>query len=139
MTKNSIIKLEILDIISKKGIKQKDEFAVRLNTDSLNVERALRDLVELEIINFVRGCGYVITETMTAFDVMCIIEETGIMLEDNMYKIDDNNLTTIIRGYSKLAEELKQIVFKATSLKQIMEYEVPKRKKYKKRTIMLGE
>lgn len=130
MTKSSLLKLQILDIMSKEGVKQREDFSVRLNVDIATIDRVLRDLVEYEIINYIRGCGYVITEDTTAFNVLMIVEDTAVMVEDNTYKIEDNLLTTMLRGYSKLHEELKTVTFKATTIKQILEYEG---RKYKKR------
>ena len=128
MTQQSLLCLEILDIMSKKGITQRIDLPTLTNCRIAMIDKALRELVELDIINIIRGVGYIITEDTTAFDVMMMIEETAVMVEDNEYKVDDSNLTTIIRGYSKLSEELKTIKFNRTPVEAIRNYEKPKRK-----------
>lgn len=137
MTKNSVLKLEILNIISKKGVAQRDDFPKKLNTDLANIDRCMRDLIEYDIVNLIRGCGYVITEDTTAFDVLSVIEDTSVMVEDNNYRLDDNNLSTMLRGYSKLHEELKTIVFKGTTIKQIISSEAVRHKRSKQRALKL--
>lgn len=130
MTKKGLLSLQIMEIISTDGIQQREDFEKKTGCDLPTIERAIRDLIELEIINFLRGCGYVIAEHTTAFDVLCMIEEPSVMVEDNFYRVSDKNLTTILRGYNKLANELKKIEFRATSLKQIVEH---KPVRYKRR------
>lgn len=131
MTQQSLLCLEILNIMSKKGIIQREDLPTLTNCRMAMTDKALRELIDLDIINIFRGVGYIVTEDTTAFDVLMMIEETAVMVEDNEYRVDDNNLTTIIRGYSKLAEELKNIKFNMTPVETIRNYEKPK-KKYRK-------
>lgn len=117
--------------MSDRGVIQRKELPTLVNSIIAMTDKALRMLAEIDIINIVKGVGYIITEDTTAFDVMMMIEETAVMVEDNDYKVDDSNLTSIIRGYSKLSEELKTIKFSRTPVEVIVNYEKPK-KKYRK-------